>query len=32
LKNIEQIFKKIWAPHRKLFATPGVQTWLRLWV
>jgi len=25
------IVKKIWAPLRKLFAPPGVPSWLRAW-
>jgi len=27
--KILDIFKKIWAPLRKLFAPPGVPSWLR---
>jgi len=23
--------QKIWAPHRKVFAPPGVPSWLRAW-
>jgi len=29
--KILHIFRKIWASLRKLFAPPGVQSWLRAW-
>ena len=30
--KILDIVQKIWAPLRKLFAPPGVTSWLRAWI